>query len=324
MFPRRQFINLAAGAAVFPFVNRMAVAQIYPSRSVRLILGASPGGIIDILARLVGQWLSERLGQSFVIDNRPGGGGAIAIETVAKAAPDGYTLLMVGGMSAANATLFDKLNVNFRRDIAPIAGISRETFALLVSSSVPAGTVPDFISFAKANPGKLNMASSGNGSASHLSGELFKMMTGIDMVHVPYRGGGPALTDIMAGQVHVYFGPLPAAIEYIKAGKLRALGVTTMARSHVLPDLPALNEFVPGYEASPVYGMGVPKETPAEITEMLNHAINAALADAKMKARLADLGGTLLGGSPADFGKLIGNETDKWAGVIKFSSIKAE
>src|SRR4051812_5050468 len=227
MFPRRQFINLAAGAAVLPFVNRTAVAQIYPMRPVRIILGASPGGIIDILARLMGQWLSEHWSQSFVIDNRPGGGGTTAIETVAKATPDGYTLLMVGGMSAANASLFDKLNVNFRRDIAPVAGISRETFALLVSSSVPARTVPDFISFAKANPGKLNMASSGNGSASHLSGELFKMMTGIDMVHVPYRGGGPALTDIMAGQVQVYFGPLPAAIEYIKAGRLRSLGVTT-------------------------------------------------------------------------------------------------
>jgi tripartite-type tricarboxylate transporter receptor subunit TctC len=231
---------------------------------------------------------------------------------------------MVGGMSAANATLFERLNVNFRRDIAPVAGISRETFALLVSSSVPARTVPEFIAFAKANPGRLNMASSGNGSASHLSGELFRMMTGIEMVHVPYRGGGPALTDIMAGQVQTYFGPLPAAIEYIRAGKLRALAVTTLGRSHILPDLPALNEFVPGYEASPVYGMGVPRETPADIISKLNQAINAALADRGMKARLADLGGTLLGGSSEDFGKLIGNETDKWANVIKFASIKAE
>jgi tripartite-type tricarboxylate transporter receptor subunit TctC len=324
LLPRRHFIYLAAGAIALPLVNRMAAAQNYPSRPVRLILGAAPGGIIDILARLMGQWCTEYFGQSFVIDNRPGGGGAIAIETVAKAAADGYTLLMVGGMSAANATLFDKLNVNFRRDIVPVAGISRESFVLLVSLSVPARTVPEFIAFAKANPGKLNMASSGNGSASHLSGELFKMMTGIEMVHVPYRGGGPALTDIIAGQVQVYFGPLPAAIEYIRAGKLRALAVTTMARSHTIPELPTLNEFVPGYEASPVYGMGAPKETPADIIEKLNHAINAALADPRPKARLADLGGTLLGGTAADFGRLIGGETEKWASVIKFASVTAE
>ena len=288
------------------------------------IVGFAAGGAPDILARLMGQWLSERLGQPFVIENRPGAGSNIATEAVVRAPPDGYTLLLVSPANAINATLYDKLNFNFIRDIAPVAGIIREPHVMVVNPSVPAKTVPEFIAYAKANPGKLNMASAGNGTAAHVAGELFKMMTGVDMVHVPYRGAAPALTDLLGGQVQVMFAAMPASIEYIRAGKLRALAVTTATRSEALPDIPTVGEFVPGYEASAWFGVGAPKNTPAEIIDKLNKEINAALADPKIKARLADLGGTVLPGSPADFGKLIADETEKWGKVIRAANIKPE
>ena len=276
----------------------------------------------DIVARLIGQWLSERLGQPFIIENRPGAGSNIATEAVVRAPPDGYTLLLVGPPNAINATLYDKLNFNFIRDIAPVASIVRVPNVMVVNPSVPAKTVPEFIAYAKANPGKINMASAGIGSSAHVAGELFKMMTGVDMVHVPYRGAAPALTDLLGGQVQVCSPRMPASIEYIKAGKLRALAVTTATRSEALPDVPTVGEFVPGYEASSWYGVGAPKNTPAEIVDKLNKEINAALADPKIKARLADLGGTALAGSPADFGKLIADETEKWGKVIRAANIK--
>jgi tripartite-type tricarboxylate transporter receptor subunit TctC len=322
--PRRTFLQLAARAAVLPAVSRIAFAQAYPTRPVRIIVGFAPGGTADIIARLMGQWLSERLGQPFIIENRPGGGTNIATEAVVRAPADGYTLLMLSATQAINATLYDKLNFNFIRDIVPVAGTMRVPGIMVVNPSVPANTVPEFIAYAKANAGKLSMASGGIGSAGHISGELFKMMTGINIAHVPYRGGGPALTDLLAGQVQVYFSPMPAAIEYIKAGKLRALAVTTAARSEALPDIATVAEFVPGYEASTWVGVGAPKATPAEIVEKLNKEINAALADPKIKARLADLGGTVLPGTPADFGKLIADETEKWGKVVKFTGIKAD
>jgi tripartite-type tricarboxylate transporter receptor subunit TctC len=322
--PRRRFLHLAAGAAALPAVSSIAWAQVYPSRPVRIIVGFSPGGPQDILARLLGQWLSERLGQQFVIENRPGAAGNIAAEAVVRAPADGYTLLLIGPPNAINATLYEKLNFNFIRDIAPVASISREPNAMVVNPSVPAKTVPEFITYAKANPGKLSMASGGNGSAGQVAGELFKMMAGVNMVHVPYRGGAPAMTDLLGGQVQVYFGPMPSSIEYIKTGKLRALAVTTATRSEALPDIPTVGDFVPGYEASSVFGVGAPRNTPAEIVDKLNKDINAALADPKMKARLADLGGRALPGSPADFGKLIVEETEKWAKVVKFAGIKAD
>jgi tripartite-type tricarboxylate transporter receptor subunit TctC len=322
--PRRTFLQLAAGAAVLPAVSRIAFAQAYPTRPVRIIVGFAPGGTADIIARLMGQWLSERLGQPFIIENRPGGGTNIATEAVVRAPADGYTLLMLSATQAINATLYDKLNFNFIRDIVPVAGTMRVPGIMVVNPSVPANTVPEFIAYAKANAGKLSMASGGIGSAGHISGELFKMMTGINIAHVPYRGGGPALTDLLAGQVQVYFSPMPAAIEYIKAGKLRALAVTTAARSEALPDIATVAEFVPGYEASTWVGVGAPKATPAEIVEKLNKEINAALADPKIKARLADLGGTVLPGTPADFGKLIADETEKWGKVVKFTGIKPQ
>jgi tripartite-type tricarboxylate transporter receptor subunit TctC len=321
---RRQFVHLAAGAAALPALSRVARAQTYPSRPVRIIVGFAPGGTADIVARLMGQWLSERLGQQFVIENRPGAATKIATEAVVRAAADGYTLLIVGTTQAINATLYDKLNFHFIRDIAPVAGLTRVPNVIVVNPSVPATTVPEFIAYAKANAGKLSMASGGIGSSGHVSGELFKMMTGVNMAHVPYRGGAPALTDLLAGQVQVYFSPMPAAIEYIKAGKLRALAVTTAVRSEALPEIPTLGEFVPGYEASIWLGIGAPKATPAEIVNKLNKKINVALADANMKARLADLGGTVLPGSPVDFGKFVGAETEKWAKVIKSAGIKAE
>ena len=321
---RRTFLHLAAGAAAIPAGSRFAWAQTYPTRPVRLIVRTPPGGPQDILARLIGQWLSERLGQPFIIESRPGAGTNIGTEAVVKAPPDGYTLLLINAASAINATLYDKLNFNFMRDIAPIAGITREPLVMQVNPSVPAKTVPEFIAYAKANPGKLNMASGGNGAPSHIAGELFKMMTGVNMVHVPYRGAAPALTDLLGGQVQVYFGPMPASIEHIKAGKLRALAVTTATRSDVLPDVPTVGEFLPEYEASTWYGIGAPKNTPVEIIEKLNKEINAALADPKMKARLADLGGTVFSGSPANFGKFIADETEKWAGVVKFAGLKPE
>src|SRR5262250_35570 len=322
--PRRNFLHLAAGAVALPGVSRVAWAQAYPSRPVRLIVPAPAGGSFDITARLMGQWLSERLGQPFVIENRPGAGTNIGTEAVVRAPADGYTLLLVGTPNAINATLYDKLNYNFIRDIAPIAGIIREPNVMVLNPSVPAKTVPDFIAYAKANPRKINMASSGNGSSPHMAGELFKMMAGIDMVHVPYRGGGPALTDLLAGQVQVYFPTTVASIGYIRAGRLRALAVTAATRSDALPDIPTVGEFLPGYEASTWYGVGAPKGTPAEIVEKLNKEINAGLADPTMKARLADLGGDVLALSPADFGKLIAEETAKWAKVIRALNIKAD
>jgi tripartite-type tricarboxylate transporter receptor subunit TctC len=321
---RRQFLHLAAGAAALPAVSRFARAQAYPSRAVRLIVPIAPGGAGDITARLIGQWLSERLGQQFVIDNRPGGGTNIGTEAVVRAPADGYTLLMVGGYNAINATLYDRLNFDFLRDIAPVAGITRVPNVMVVHPSVPATTVPQFIAYAKANPGKITMASGGIGSTGHISGELFKMMAGIDMVHVPYRGGGPALNDLLGGQVQVYFATTVSSIGYIRAGRLRALAVTTATRSDALPDIPTVAEFVPGYEASFWLGVGAPKATPAEIVEKLNKEVNAALDDPKMKARLADLGGTPLPGSPADFGKLIADETEKWARVIRAANMKPE
>jgi len=302
----------------------MARAQTYPSRPVRLIIGYPPGGSADVTARLMGQWLSERLGQPFVIESRPGAGTNIATEAVVRAAPDGYTLLLVAPANAINASLYDKLNYDFIRDIAPVAGLIRFPNVMEVNPSVPVKTVPEFIAYAKANPGKLNMASSGNGSTIHVSGELFKMMTGVHMVHVPYRGGAPALADMLGGQVQVMFDNVPTSLEHIRAGKLRALAVTSAARSEVLPDLPTVGDFVPGYEASAWYGMGAPKNTPAEIIDKLNKEINAILADPKSKARLTDLGASLLAGSPADFGKLVTDETEKWSKVVKFSGAKPD
>jgi tripartite-type tricarboxylate transporter receptor subunit TctC len=291
---------------------------------VRLIVPVAPAGASDITARLMGQWLSERLGQQFVIDNRSGGGTNIGTEAVVRAPADGYTLLMVGSGNATNAAFYDKLNFNFIRDIAPVAGVFRGPYVMVVNPSVPAKTVPEFIAYAKANPRKLTMASSGTGAVPHVAGELFKIMTGVDMVHVPYRGGGPALTDLIAGQVQVYFATTVSSIEYIRAGRLRALAVTAATRSDALPDIPTVGEFVPGYEASTWYGVGAPKATPAEIVDKLNKEINAGLADRKIKARLADLGGTPLVISPADFEKLIADETEKWAKVIKFAGIKPQ
>jgi tripartite-type tricarboxylate transporter receptor subunit TctC len=322
--PRRSFLQLAAGAAALPAVSRMAWAQAYPTRPVRIIVGFAAGNGPDILARLLGPWLSERLGEPIVIENRPGAGTNTGTETVVKSPPDGYTLLMVTPANTINATLYDNLNFNFIRDIAPIASISRDPNIMLVNPSVPVKTVPEFIAYAKAHPGQLTMASAGNGSSSHMSGELFKMMAAVDMVHVPYRGGSPALTDLLGGQVQVMFPTTTTSSAYIKAGTLRPLAVTTAMRSKALPDIPTVGEFVPGYEASSVYGLGAPKNTPFEIVDKLNTEINAALADPKMKARIADAGGTVLPGAPAQFGKLIAEETEKWAKVVKFSGAKPD
>jgi tripartite-type tricarboxylate transporter receptor subunit TctC len=321
---RRRFLYLAAGAAALPAVSRIATAQAYPTRPVRLIIGYPPGGSADITARLIGQWLSERLGQPVVVESRPGAGTNIATETVVNAPPDGYTLLLVAPANAINATLYEKLNHNFMRDIAPVAGLIRFPNVIVVNPSVPAKTVPEFIAYAKANPGKLNMASSGAGSTIHVSGELFKMMTGINMVHVPYRGGAPALTDLISGQVQVMFDNVPTSIEFIRAGKLRPLAVTTAARSNVLPDLPTVADFVPGYEASAWYGVGVPKGTPEAIIGKLNKETNAILADPKARARFDELGASLIAGSPAEFGQLVADETEKWAKVVKFSGARPD
>jgi tripartite-type tricarboxylate transporter receptor subunit TctC len=321
---RRKFLHLAAGAAALPAVSRIAGAQSYPSRPVRIIVGFPAGGGVDIIARLMGQWLSERLGQPFLIENRPGAGSNIATEVVVRAPADGYTLLLVHASNAINATLYDKLNFNFIRDIAPVAGIIVVPNVMVVNPSVPAKTVPEFIAYAKANPGKINIASGGIGGPSHVSAELFKMMTGTDMLLVSYRGMAPAVTDLLAGQVQLMFNSLPASIEYIKAGTLRALAVTTATRSETLPSIPTMREFVPGYESPTWYGVGVPKNTPAEIVDKLNKEVNAALADPKMKARLADLGGEALPGSSVAFGKFIAEETEKWAKVVKFSGAKAD
>jgi tripartite-type tricarboxylate transporter receptor subunit TctC len=322
--PRRKFLHLAAGAAALPFAPHIARAQVYPTRPVRLIVPLAPGGATDIVARLMGQWLSERLGQPFIIENRPGAGGNIGTDTVVKARPDGYTILMASTTNAINATLYDKLSFNFIRDIAPVATISRNTLVMVVHPSLPAKTVPEFIAYAKANPRKLNMASPGNGSPNHVSGELFKMMTGVDMVHVPYRSGGPALTDLLGGQMQVMFPAIVSSIEYIRADRLRALAVTAATRSDELPDIPTVAEFVPGYEASNWFGVAAPKATPAETVEKLNEEINAGLADPKIKARLAELAAMVLAGSPAAFGKLIAEDTEKWAKVVKSAGIKPE
>jgi len=307
-----------------PTLSRIAWAQAYPTRPVRFIVGFAPAGGSDIVARLIGQWLSERLGQTFIIENRPGAATNIATEAVVRAAPDGYTLLLAGPPNAINATLYGKLNFNFIRDIAPVAGIIRVPLVMEVNPSVPVKTVPEFIAYAKAQSGKINMASAGNGSTSHVAGELFKMMAGVNIVHVPYRGSAPALTDLLGGQVQVYFDSTTASIEYIRAGKLRLLAVTTAARSEALPASPTMSDYLPGYEASQWYGIGAPKNTPAQIIDRLNKEINAALADPKMKARFADLGAAVLAGSPADFGKLIADETERWAKVIRAANIKAE
>ena len=323
-FRRRQFLSLAAGAAALPAVSRFAWAQAYPTRPVRIVVGLAPGGTNDFVARLMGQWLSERLGQQFVIENRPGAGGNIGTEAVVRAPADGYTLLLVGAWSAFNATLYAKLNYNFIRDIAPVASIGRVPLVMVVNPSVPAKTVPEFIAFAKANPGKISMASAGNGTTPHVAGELFKMMAGVDLIYVPYRGNGPAITDLLGGQVQVLFAGAPESIEHIRAGRLRPLAVTDTTRLEVLSDIPTVAEFVPGYEASAWFGVGAPRNTPAEIIHSLNKEINAALADPNMKARLADLGGTVLAGSPADFGKLIAEETEKWGKVIRAANIKPE
>jgi tripartite-type tricarboxylate transporter receptor subunit TctC len=322
--PRRNFLHLAAGAAALSGVSRIAWAQTYPTRPVRWIVGYAAGGGNDIAARLMGQWLTERLGQPFVIENRPGANSNIGTEAVVRAPPDGYTLLLVSAANAVNAALYDNLNFNFIRDIAPVAGLMRVPSAIMVHPSVPATTVPEFIAYARANPGKINMGSGGVGSPSHVFGELFKMMADISMVHVPYRGIAPALTDLMAGQLQVYFGALTSSIEYIRVGRLRALAVTTAKRSAALPDLPTVGEFLPGYEASQWYGVGVPKNTPVEIVDKLNNEIHAGLADSKIKARLADLGGTPLTGPAANFGALIADETEKWGKVVKSVGIKAD
>ena len=322
--PRRRFLHLTAGAAALPGIARFAFAQTYPTRPVRVVAPFAAGGPADIAARLMGQWLSERLGQPFVIENRPGAAGNIGTETVVKSPPDGYTLLLVGSFNTINATLYDKLNFDFLRDIAPVAAISRNTYVMVVHPSMPAKTVPEFIAYAKANPGKINMASAGIGSTGHVVGELFKMMAGVDMVHVPYRGIALALGDLLGGQVQVAFASMPSAIQYIRGGQLRALAVVTATRSDVLPDIPTVAEFLPGYEASSWYGVGAPKATPPEIIDKLNKEINASLADPKNKARLANLGGDALALSPADFGKLIGDETEKWGNLIRTLNINAE
>jgi len=322
--PRRYFLHLAAGAAALPLLPRIAWAQSYPTRPVRIIVGFSAGGPADINARLIGQWLSERLHQPFVIENRPGASGNIGTELVVRAPPDGYTVLLISPAAAANATLYDNLSFNFIRDIAPVASITRAGGVMVVNPSFPAKTVAEFISYAKANPGRINMASAGPGSGPHLYGELFKFMAGVDMVHVPYKGSAPALTDLLGGHVQVYFDLIISSIEHIRAGRLRALAVTTATRLEVLPDIPTVAEFLPGYEASGWYGVGVPKATAVEIVEKLNREINAGLADPKLKARIAALGGTMLAGSPAEFGKFLAADTEKWGNVIRAAGIKAE
>lgn len=322
--PRRKFLSLVAGAAALPAASRIASAQSYPTKPVRIIVPFPAGSTSDILARPVAQRLQEQLGQPFIVDNRPGAGGMVGAEAVVRASPDGYTLLLVAGAHTINATLYDKLGFNFIRDIAPIAGISRDTAVVSVNPSLPARTLPEFIAFAKANPGKLNMASSGIGSPGHVFGELFKMMTGVDMVHVPYRGSPAAFTDLIAGQVQVIFETSLSSLPHARAGTIRALAVTAAARSQSLPELPSVSEFVPGYEASAVWGLGAPSNMPADIVDRLNKEINAALADPALKGRLTDMGIDVLAGSPADFGKLLAEETAKWGRVIKFAGIKPE
>jgi tripartite-type tricarboxylate transporter receptor subunit TctC len=322
--PRRNFLHLAAGAAALPTFSRMARAQVYPTRPVRLIVPVAPAGASDILARLMGQWLSERLGQPFVIENRPGAAGNIGTEAVVRAPPDGYTLLLCSVNNAINATLYDRLNFNFIRDIAPVASLGGGPYVMVVNPSVPAKTVPEFIAYAKANPGKISMGSTGIGGGPHIAGELFKMMAGVNLVHVPYRGGGPALNDLLGGQVQVMFPATVSSIEYIRAGRLRALAVTAATRSDALPDIPTVAEFVPGYEASFWFGVGAPKNTRADIVDKLNKEINAGLVDPKLKARFPDLGAAAFPGPSSDFAKFIAAETKKWGKVIRAANIKAE
>ena len=321
---RRRVLELATGAFAFAGIWRSARAQTYPTRPVRIIVGFPAGGPSDITARLIAQWLSEHLGQEFVVENRPGAASNIATEAALRAPPDGYTLLLVTSTNAVNVTFYENLNFNFMSDIAPVAGISNGPLVMEVNPTVPAQTVPEFIAYAKANPGKINFASPGNGSTIHLCGELFKMMTGVNMVHVPYRGNAPALTDLLAGQVQMMFADTPSSIEHLRAGKLRALAVTTAMRSDVLPEIPTVSEFIPGFEASNWFGVAAPKNTPLEIIDKLNKEINVALAEPKIKARLADLGAAALAGSPADFGKLISEEAEKWGKVIRAANIKPE
>jgi tripartite-type tricarboxylate transporter receptor subunit TctC len=321
---RRKFLQLAGAVVATPAFPRLASALDYPTRPARIIVGFAAGGGVDITARLIGQWLTDRLGQSFIIENRPGAGGNIATEAVVNAAPDGYTLLLATIPNAVNASLYEKLNFNFIRDITPVASIIRVPMVVLLNTSVPAKTVPEFISYAKTNPEKVNMASAGNGSAPHMAGELFKLMAGVNLVHVPYRGQGPALTDLLGGQVQVLFAATPGTTDYVRTGKLRALAVTTASRAEQLPELPTVGDFVPGYEASQWYGIGAPKNTPAAIVDKLNREINAAIADPGMKARLAAIGGEPLPGSPANFGKLISEETEKWGKVVRAAGIKPE
>ena len=322
--PRRQFLHLAAGTSALPVVSRIARAQAYPSRAVRIIVAVPAGGPIDLAARLIGQWLSERLGQPFVVENRPGAGNNIGTEAVARAPADGYTLLVTAAAAAINATLFDKLGYNFLRDFAPIASINHIPLILVVHPSFPAATVSELIAYAKANPGKVNMATPGLATAPDLAGELFKMMTGVDIVVVRYRGSPAALTDLIGGQVQAVFDAVPTSIEHVRTGNVRGLAVTGSTRLDALPDLPTVADSVPGYEASSLYGIGAPRNTPAEVIDRLNKEVNAALADPKLKARLADLGGTPFGGSSAEFGKLMADETEKWGKVVKFAGIKPQ
>ena len=321
---RREFLQGAAGAAVVPWISSLAAAGSYPARPVRIIVGFAAGGPNDILARLIGQWLSERLGQPFIIENRLGAGSNIATEAVVHALPDGYTLLLVGSPNAINATLYDKLNFNFIRDIAPVASFMRGALVMVIHPSVPAKTLPEFIAYAKSNPGKLSYGSAGAGGITHITPELFKMMAGVDMVHIPYRGVAPALTDLLGGQVQVLFANPAQSAPYIAAGKLRALAITTATPSEALPNITTVGEYVPGYEASSVFGIGAPRNTPIEIVDKLNNEVNAALADPKVQKKFAELGGTVLMGSAADFGKLIAEETEKWGKVVKFANIKAD
>jgi tripartite-type tricarboxylate transporter receptor subunit TctC len=322
--PRRRFLRLAVGAVAMPAVARVASAQAYPSRPVRIVVGFAAGGSSDIGARLIGQWLQERLGQPFVIENRAGAATNIATETVVHAAPDGYTLLMIGPSSTINATLYDNLNFVFLRDIAPVASTFRQPQIILANPSLPAKTVPELIAYAKANPGKITMASAGTGSSGHLAGELFKMMAGVNILHVPYRGAGPALTDLLGGQVLTAVTGTSGSIEQVRTGRLRALAVTTTARAPALPDVPTVSEFLPGFDAADVLGLGAPRNTPAEIVDKLNKEINAALADPKIQARFADLGGTPLALTPAQYGKILADETEKWGKVIRSANIKSE
>jgi len=322
--PRRRFLHLAAGAVATAAGSRIAMAQTYPSRPVRIIVGFAPGGPTDVFARVMAQWLSDQLSQQFVVENRPGASSNIATEMVVNAPPDGYTLLLTAPANTINTTLYDKLSFNFSRDIVPVASIVRTIYVMVVNPAIPANTVPEFISYAKGNRGKVNMASAGSGTPQHVAGELFKMMTGIEMVHVPYRGAVPALTDLISGQVHVMFDNMTSSLEFIRAGKLRALAVTTVTRSVLLPNIPTINDFVPGFEASAQFGLGAPKNTPAEIVAKLNREINAGLADPKIKQRFADLAAVVLPGSPGQFGNLIAEETEKWAKVVKFSGAKPD